>query len=165
MRSSSSRRTCLGAVFALVAAGCAPDVPPGPTHAVVTSVTVEALPLGTDWDGTVAPNPPDVYVDLNEVDGPFPGPLVRTEVAEDVGESRLPLALRPGRTARAVPLRASIRVAVVDRDQGGLDDDDELFSTGTLRLGARIGDAVAGDTTQLAFGDDRTRVRVSVRWE
>lgn len=158
----------LALVAACLAAGCAGQSRDPITRAVVTAVTVEALPLDQDWDGTVSPGAPDVYVDV--VDGAPPGPLgyrsvlVRTTVREDVGRDALPLALAVG-TSTPLAVRAPLRIVVADRDSGGLDDDDDLFVTEIAGLASRIGDARAGDETVLRFGDGRTRVVLTVRWE
>ena len=156
---------CLVAVLG----GCRGAEAPAVTRAVVVGVAAEALPLDADWDGAVAPNPPDVYVDLNQADPPgtfaFNGPLVRTAVVENVTASQLPLRLDPNPDGAAIPLQQPVRLVVGDRDQGGLDDDDRMFTGPVFRFASRVGAAAPGDTTDLAFGDGRTRVTVTVRWE
>ncbi len=151
-----------------LAAGCSGQGREPVTRAVVTAVTVEALPLDQDWDGSISPGPPDVYVDV--VDGAPPGPLgyrsvlVRTTVRENVRAAELPLTLPVG-TSTPLSVRAPLRIVVADRDSGGFDDDDDLFVTEVSALVSRIGDARAGDSTPLRFGDGRTRVVLTVRWE
>jgi hypothetical protein len=150
-------------------AGCSASPAPTVVQAVVTGVTVEALPLDRQWDGAVSTDPPDVYVDLTVLggDGPlaFDETFVRTAVAENATAADLPLRLAVGETAQPLPLRTPLRLSVADRDMGGLDTDDELFHDGPFRLAARVADARPGDTRALVFGDGETRVRVAVRWE
>ena len=164
-----SRPLCLSTLLLVcLAAGCASPGRDPITRAVVTRVTAEVLPLDQDWDGTISPGAPDVYVDV--VDGAPPGPLgyrsvlVRTAVHENVTEADLPLALPVG-TSTPLAVRAPLRIVVADRDSGGLDDDDDLFVTEIASLASRIGDARAGDSVNLRFGDARTRVVLTVRWE
>lgn len=156
-------------VFAAgLSTGCAEPGRDPITRAVVTRATVTALQLDQDWDGTISPGAPDVYVDV--VDGAPPGPmgyrsvLVRTSVHENVRAADLPLALPVG-TSTPLAVRAPLRIVVADRDSGGLDDDDDMFVTEISALASRIGDASAGDSTDLRFGNGRTRVVITVRWE
>ena len=167
------RPFCAGLARACLAgaalAGCTVPATDAVATAVVTGITVEALPLGEPWDGAIATNPPDVYVDIVEGGrtGPldFRTPIVRTEVAENVVQSNLPQTLRPGAGAFPLSVRMPLRFIVADRDDGGVDDDDELFAAEVAGLASRVGDAGPGDTATLRFGDDRTRIRVEVRWE
>ncbi|HEX8299574.1 MAG TPA: hypothetical protein VF594_10490 [Rubricoccaceae bacterium] len=155
-------------LFLCASVGCGPPTREAVAHAVVTGVVVERLPLETAWDGSLSPNPPDIYVDV--VDGAPPGPLgyrsvlVRTRVAENVRPDTLPVTLS---VSSSVPLsvRAPLRIVVADHDSGGFDDDDDLFVTEIAALASRVGDAAAGDSTSLRFGDGDTRIRVSVRWQ
>lgn len=150
------------------ASGCGPPAREAVTGAVVTGVVVERLPLETAWDGSVSPNPPDIYVDV--ADGALPGPLgyrsvlARTHVAENVTAGALPLRL-PMSSSTPLTVRAPLRIVVADHDSGGFDDDDDLFVAEIASLASRVGDAAAGDTTALRFGDGETRLRVSVRWQ
>lgn len=150
------------------ASGCGPPAREAVTGAVVTGVVVERLPLETAWDGSVSPNPPDIYVDV--ADGALPGPLgyrsvlARTHVAENVTPGALPLRL-PMSSSTPLTVRAPLRIVVADHDSGGFDDDDDLFVAEIASLASRVGDAAAGDTTALRFGDGETRLRVSVRWQ
>ncbi len=154
---------------ALLAPGCAVPATEPVTTAVVTGVTVEALPLGEPWDGAIATNPPDVYVDIVEGrrTGPldFRTPIVRTDVVENVGAADLPRTLRPGEGAFPLSVRMPLRVIVADRDDGGFDDDDVLFAAEVAALRSRLDAVAPGDTASLHVGDGRTRLRVSVRWE
>ena len=154
-------------VLLFLVAGC--GTPPEPvTQAVVTGVVVDALPLDQPWDGALRTNPPDVYVDV--VDGAPPGPLgyrsvlVRTGVSENVTALMLPLRLRAG-TSTPLSVRAPLRIVVADRDMGGFDDDDDLFVAEVGSLASRVRDAVPGDSSTLTFGSDRTRIRMTVRWQ
>ena len=150
------------------AAGCAPRREPI-RRAVVTRVVAEALPLDRAWDGAIAANAPDVYVDFKEGNarGPldFRAALVRTEVAEDLEPRDLPRSLRVNVGSFPLPVRMPLRIVVADRDGGEFGADDVLFATEISSLASRRGDAAPGDTTALRFGDDRTRLVVTVRWE
>ncbi len=152
----------------LLAAGCTPRRE-AVRRAVVTRVVAEALPLGHGWDGALTANAPDVYVDFKEGNarGPldFRAALVRTEVAEDVEARDLPRALRVNDGAFPLPVRMPLRIVVADRDGGEFGADDVLFATEISSIASRLGDAGIGDTTALSFGDDRTRLVVTVRWE
>lgn len=155
-------------LLALLLAGCAPEREPI-RRAVVTRVVAEALPLNGQWDGALAANAPDVYVDFKEGNarGPldFRAALVRTEVAEDLRARDLPRRLRVGDGAFPLPVRMPLRIVVADRDGGEFGADDVLFATEIAGLVSRLGDAAPGDTTALRFGDDQTRLVVTVRWE
>ena len=67
--------------------------------------------------------------------------------------------------ARCSSVHAPLRIVVADRDMGGVDDDDDMFVAEVAALASRVGDARAGDTATLQFGDDQTRVRLTVRWQ
>ncbi len=158
------------ALFALLlaAAGCSPRGE-AVRRAVVTRVVAEALPLDHPWDGAISANAPDVYVDFKEgnAHGPldFRAALVRTEIAEDLEARDLPRELRVNPGAFPLPVRMPLRIVIADRDGGEFGADDVLFATEISSLASRLGDAAVGDTTALRFGDDQTRLVVTVRWE
>ena len=161
-------RLVLVVLILAAVAGCAPRPEPI-RRAVVTRVVAEALPLNHPWDGAITANAPDVYVDFKEGDarGPldFRAALVRTEVAEDLQPRDLPRSLHVGEGAFPLPVRMPLRIVIADRDGGEFGADDVLFATEISGLITRLGDAAPGDTTALRFGDDQTRLVVTVRWE
>ncbi len=155
-------------LFLAAAAGCTPRRE-AIRRAVVTRVVAEALPLDHDWDGTLTANAPDVYVDFKEGNarGPldFRAALVRTEIAEDLEPGDLPRDLRVNAGAFPLSVRMALRIVVADRDGGEFGADDVLYATEISSLASRISDAAVGDTTALRFGDDQSRLVVTVRWE
>lgn len=156
-------------VVPLLLAACGGGGSPGGVrYAVVEGVTVERLDLGRRWDGAVWADggAPDVYVDvkaqghrgyfLTEV-----VPVFRSGVAEDLTPGRLPLVVRADSAVR-VALPDTVWLNVADRDNLG---DDLLFTTGDFTFGDHAAGAAPGDTTAIPFGDARSRVRLTVRWE
>ena len=162
---SMRRPAALAVLLPLAACG---DPPGGVRHAVVEAVTVERLDLDRRWDGALweGVNGPDVYVDVkaqgrrgyvtNEV-----RPVWRSAVHEDFDGGRLPLTVRAD-SAAPVALRDTVWLNVADRDNVG---DDLLFTTGDFTFADHAAGAAPGDTATVAFGDGRSAVRVTVRWE
>lgn len=140
--------------------------------ASVVSTTVEALPLGRVWDRDVfGPNGPDVFVEVRRIDTVAAGGSVsvfRTASEPDVDRADLPLAL----VERTPTFGVSPRIDVLDRvvvavyDDDTFNENDQMFASDTLRLGARLpaGDA-PGDERTVTFEDRETRVRLRLRWE
>lgn len=140
-------------------------------EARLTGVTVEALPLDRRWDGSLlGADPPDVYVDLKNLDVngsfDFTQTVARTVVQDNTAPSDLPLALGMSPTNGSVSVDAPVRLTVNDRDAGGFDIDDVMFATDTLRLAEFVRDGDApGDERTLTFESPESRIRVHVRWE
>ncbi len=130
-------------------------------HAVVLEVRVEALDLERPWDSPLTGDRPDIYVDVKRPTGRIAGlqPLWRSSVVDNV--ERLPLSFRPDAEVR-LALADSTRINVSDRDGVG---DDQMFTTGTLRLAERYAGQAAGTVGRLVFESDQGRIAVSVRWD
>ncbi len=134
-------------------------------EAVVQSVTLEALPLDEPWDRPGPATDPDVYVDFKSpTAGILAGPYVRTTIADDVRPASLPVRLSAG-GGRPIPVRDPLFITVADRD-GGLDSDDLMFATDTLRLETLLRpEDRPGMGRTLTFEGGGTRVLVRVEWQ
>ena len=171
--SPAAMRPAAALLAALALAGCDLTAPDPIRSAVLTSVTVEALPLGHVWDRDVfGTNGPEVRVDLFSVDSATtaaPSVYVQTETRQDVTAAELPLTLAartPLFASRVAPVPVQTRVVVTVSDDDTFNEDDRMFTSDTLRFAdlLRDDDAVGGERS-LTLRDAQTRIRLHVRWE
>ena len=133
--------------------------PQGVQSAAIQRVVVEYLDLDQPWDNPLTDDLPDIYVDINDETGALFAPEFRSDVRENV--EALPLKF-PASGEYVVPLDATVRLSVADRDFAG---DDQMFSAGPFTFGERYAGQEIGETTALAFENEQGRVRIFVRWE
>lgn len=158
-------RLLLLPAVAVLLAGCGLFGEGRVREAVVQSVTLEALPLEQPWDRPGPDTDPDVYVDFKSpTAGILAGPYVRTTIAEDVRAASLPVRLSAA-GGRPIPVRDPLFINVADRD-GGLDSDDLMFASDTLRLETLVRpEDRPGTARTLTFEGGGTRLLVRVEWQ
>lgn len=152
-------RALLLLTFLLTLPACDFLGPQGVQSASIQRVVVEDLDLDQPWDNPLTNDLPDIYVDVNDDRGAIFTPDFRSDVRENV--EALPLTF-PVTGEYSVPLDATVRLSVADRDFAG---DDRMFSSGPFTFGERYTGQDIGETTSLMFENEQGRVWIFVRWE